>query len=287
MTYANFKTQIKNVILSYLPEEFANATVEIQTITKTNDERKDGLIVRKPNVNIAPTIYLKEIYKADTPFSDKIKEIADAIVEFSMDTDFPMETIYDFEKVKDKILPRLLNANRNGNLKANCPHKILNNELMLVYTVQLTREASTMITRQLMYMWNIDLTQLDAIAKANLKPKFSNIEDFLFGINPELDVEFVNESKMIWVVSNATTTYGAANVLCRPVMETVRENIGDFYILPSSVHEMILSAKLNGSADDFRNLVREVNNAMISPTDFLSNEIFEYDFEADTLKEVA
>lgn len=53
---------------------------------------------------------------------------------------------------------------------------------------------------------------------------------------------------------------------------------GSYYILPSSVHELILIVDDGTSAvEELQNTVREINETEVSESDFLSNEVYHYD----------
>lgn len=53
---------------------------------------------------------------------------------------------------------------------------------------------------------------------------------------------------------------------------------GSYYILPSSIHELILLAD-DGTltVEELQNTVREINETEVSESDFLSNEVYHYD----------
>lgn len=53
---------------------------------------------------------------------------------------------------------------------------------------------------------------------------------------------------------------------------------GSYYILPSSIHELILLANDGTSTvEDLQNTVREINQTEVSESDFLSDEVYHYD----------
>lgn len=72
--------------------------------------------------------------------------------------------------------------------------------------------------------------------------------------------------------------YGA-NVLAVPCMlEQVREKIGDYYIIPSSLDEIIAYPKSLGREVEFlRMMVKEVNATVVAPDEVLSNDVFVFD----------
>lgn len=53
---------------------------------------------------------------------------------------------------------------------------------------------------------------------------------------------------------------------------------GSYYILPSSIHELIFLADDGTSiVEDLQNTVREINQTEVSESDFLSDEVYHYD----------
>ena len=80
----------------------------------------------------------------------------------------------------------------------------------------------------------------------------------------------------------------AAAVLSEKVMERVIDKVGEnFYILPASVHEvLIVSADLN-SANELQNLqdiVKSVNAETLDPKERLSDAVYIYDREKKEIR---
>ena len=53
---------------------------------------------------------------------------------------------------------------------------------------------------------------------------------------------------------------------------------GSYYVIPSSIHDLILLAD-DGTltVEELQNTVREINETEVSESDFLSNEVYHYD----------
>ena len=99
------------------------------------------------------------------------------------------------------------------------------------------------------------------------------IPDIIYGPNKDMDV---------YVVTNFETVRGAAAILITEAMEILWEKIGNFYIIPSSVHELIVSTDV--PPEDLRYMVREVNDSEhVDEDELLSYNIYRYDH---TKKEV-
>ena len=84
------------------------------------------------------------------------------------------------------------------------------------------------------------------------------------------------------VIMSPNLRYGAGILACPEFLRNLWTFLGDFYIIPSSVHEVIVFPK--GEEDDEINLdfLKEMvvsanaNTECVSEHDFLSNSVFEY-----------
>ena len=81
---------------------------------------------------------------------------------------------------------------------------------------------------------------------------------------------------------NVITTSGEANgagiLLCTDYLRQIFNKIGDYYILPSSIHEVIVVPKESwpGEATELSKMVREINADYVDDEDVLADECFEY-----------
>ena len=92
----------------------------------------------------------------------------------------------------------------------------------------------------------------------------------------------------MYVLTNKDKHYGAAYMFDKEVMSRIAEEIGgDMVVLPSSIHESILLRK--GKDTDFdtlREMVKEVNRTQLLPTEILSDEVYQYSRDTQTLSRV-
>lgn len=59
----------------------------------------------------------------------------------------------------------------------------------------------------------------------------------------------------------------------------------DFYILPSSVHDVLLvPAKNDGNISDSRRMVRDINRDIVEPEERLSDEVYYFRRSTGTVK---
>lgn len=60
LNYEEFKDTIASKIKDYLPNEYSDTEVTINSFLKNNSVHLDGLIIREPGSNICPNIYLNQ-----------------------------------------------------------------------------------------------------------------------------------------------------------------------------------------------------------------------------------
>ena len=93
----------------------------------------------------------------------------------------------------------------------------------------------------------------------------------------EIDLRDYVPSDM-YILTNETKLNGAACILYENVLYDFAQKLGeDLYILPSSVHEVILLPKLSVfEKDELVNMVREVNTEGVAAEEVLSDHVYEY-----------
>lgn len=80
------------------------------------------------------------------------------------------------------------------------------------------------------------------------------------------------------VVSNSEGIRGAYNILLPPVLKKLDGIYGKqgFYVLPSSINEVITIPKDHDLLDNFKATVRAINISEVRPDERLSDEVFEF-----------
>lgn len=305
MDYEAFKAEVADRIKDYLPDQYADSTVTLQTVQK-NNEALDAITITSPDSNVSPTIYLSsffEDYEAGKSMDDILSQIADMRVAHEVSKDFDVSRITDIEQVKSQIAPRIVGVEGNEELLAQRPHQIMD-DLAVTYCVMLGEDAngsmSVPITYQLMESWNLTQPELQALAKENLSEltpsTFKSMNEVMaemmipqvmddMGVDRETAEQMLAdmmppEDKM-FVLSNEQKLNGAAALLDDKMMEQIAERVGgDFFILPSSIHEtLIIPAEAGMKLRDLESMVKEVNETQVAPQDRLSDHVYHYDAE--------
>lgn len=91
--------------------------------------------------------------------------------------------------------------------------------------------------------------------------------------------EFMNIGEMfgagltpMWVVTNKAKSNGASVVFVENVIEKIMEKIGDFVVLPSSIHEVIVMP-IEYANLDMIEMVKEINRTTVADEDVLGDTI--------------
>lgn len=290
MDFNGFTDYVKENILSFLPDIDVDSSILIQNMTKNNGAVYRGMTIKEPAKNVCPVIYLDKFYQ-DYMNGVELDEIMESIAQVQRDNalvDFRANILFDFDMIKDKIFPRLVDLEENEEYLGQYVFQEYDG-LACVYYISLPScsdlpdaENSIMVSNELLKNWGIGSEELRLLAMDNLENRmeasFQSIREVLFGSLDIQDDMLPPEDGLMFVLSNKSRSFGAAMLLNTRVMDEITEKIGEFYILPSSVHECIMVPRNIGmDLTDLENMVREINASEVSREERLSNHVFLYD----------
>ncbi len=142
-------------------------------------------------------------------------------------------------------------------------------------------------------LWGVSEDQVFADARVSSmnaeKESFVDLTDMLTDMIGETFVDENNEKGALWCLTNSSKTYGASVILYPGILEMVAEKLDDsFYVLPSSVHEVLVIAQnqveaTGASEPSLEAMIREINEAMVDEKELLSNKLYYYDRYTKTL----
>lgn len=285
MDFANAVVdEIKIHSSSFFPSDFVISSVEINKVMKSNDTECVGIVIRKEGSNIAPNIYLETCYNDYINNGIDLYDICTGIANARMQHDAPdidTDNLDNLDKMKDKILPRLVNAKLNAEYLANKPHKFIE-DLAVMYIARLADDASMPITDSLLDRYGITTDELDKIAMDNLaksEVEFKSMYDMMREMIPEdMWDELPPDDGMMHVLTNKSKVYGASAILDKSTMDKIVDKLGSgFAIIPSSVHEVIILKVVdNMDVNDLKSMIGTVNTEQLEAKDILSDHPYIY-----------
>ena len=141
------------------------------------------------------------------------------------------------------------------------------------------------VTNELFDEYGLTFDEFDKAATANselLMPK-------RFGTIGEITgapFSFTKKEDEMYILTNTSGLNGAASIFYNNVAKDISEDVfegEDYYILPSSIHELILISTHGREIDKLEAMVRDVNNTVVEETDFLSDNVYRYNHETNTI----
>ncbi|MDI9241805.1 DUF5688 family protein [Fusibacillus kribbianus] len=285
MNYSEFLSAVRN----NMEDRYKNgASVLIHPVLKNNGLRLDGLLILQPGENISPTIYLNPYYDrylSGTGLEDILDDIEAAYEEHHYPMNFNTSLFRDFSYVRDKISFRLINRASNMALLSDIPFLPFL-DLAVVFYFHLEHEffgsSTVLIHKEHMALWDTDCEELYTLACANTRsltgcelfPMETLIRSFL---DPSDQFPLKNLSSL-YVLTNKSQIFGAACLLYEDVLaDFARVCEDDFYVLPSSVHEvLLLPVKKSPPVSSLLDMVHEINRTEVPIQDVLSDQIYLY-----------
>lgn len=289
MEYKEFVEYIK-MNAGYIAGEGGNIT--INHVIKNNGCEMDGLVIMEKGKDIAPTIYLDSLYELYTN-GENIKSIIRQIEliyeQNKNNVTFDVNFLKHFDTIKDKIVYKVVNYRSNEKLLEQVPHKRILDLAVVFYCLldnEYGRSATALIYNNNLKNWNVTIDDVYKAALKNtpdlLHSKISSMAALFekCGVNvdgEEVDLKDYVPSDM-YVLTNESKLNGAACILYENVLYDFAQKLGaDLYILPSSVHEVILLPKLSVfEKDELVNMVKEVNTEGVAADEVLSDHVYEY-----------
>lgn len=288
MTYQEFKDSTIHTISTKLGPDFK---IALQDILKNNDTHLDGLVILSEHSNVSPTIYLNYYYRqylSGRSLSDIYEDILISYRKNALTEKIDISFFTDFCKVKKHITFKLVNYERNKELLSRVPH-VRYLDLAIVFHCLLNHTAAgygtILIHHHHLSFWNISTEELYTLAMENtpkllpyhLQSMAEVLADLFCGdALSSADADFPPFA--MYVLSNTGKINGSGSILYKDLLADIADKIGsDFYILPSSIHEVLLiPVRQASSYAELSAMVKEVNAVQLSRDEILSDHVYYY-----------
>nr|WP_297765712.1 DUF5688 family protein [uncultured Butyrivibrio sp.] len=232
-----------------------------------------GIVAKKAENSVAPTIYVDGYYEDNIPAEDAAKMILEAAQKaYDEMPDFAGSVVNDFadyDKMKTGLSIVLTGDKEYA--KQCVSRKVGSTNLYAIPIIRIkmgNESGQIKIKKEHLDKWGIDKTTLFKDAKKALSNEaiaFGGIGDFL-GMD-------IGDAPMC-VASNEMKVNGAAVMLSPDFDKMCLEKYPEgYYIIPSSVHEVIVVSKELMPVAALESMVREVNATVVSPEDVLCDNV--------------
>lgn len=173
-----------------------------------------------------------------------------------------------------------------------------------IINTESVQNATAMINNEHLKMWNVSRDEIFKIAEENtprllaydiksideiLKKHFEQCRGFdeYISDNGAMHMEKLSLSQTdvkMFVLTNIFQMNGAACMLYEKPVRWFSEKINsDIYIIPSSIHEVIMLPVNDIGKDELNVMVEQVNREELAECDILSDHVYLYDRKKDTI----
>ena len=272
-----------------LREEYPDCEVRAVSVTKNNDTHLTGIAVIPPGADLWTTVYVDGCYGEyldGRTMEELVSDTVRCYEENRMEEDPALPDLTDFEALKDTVCLKLVNRQRNRENLAGMPHRdFLDLAVTYFIPVELddSRDGSITVTDRHFGLWGTDEDTLYRHALENTRRLYPARLVTLAEVVQEMTGIRMKEKVEMYILYRGNREHpGASAMLDAPVLKGFAAGHGNFYILPSSIFEVMLVPAGLGPADAgyYSGMVRDVNRTQVEPEEVLSDNAYYY--HADT-----
>ncbi|MBE6028212.1 MAG: hypothetical protein E7227_06400 [Clostridiales bacterium] len=290
LDFTDFKTALVagcRSMLDAIPEDsiLKNIELEERSVTKAQRGELSALLFRAPGTACAPTFYVEDyygMYRDGHPLEELYVRLVQDGIHYV--TNPPSIAGIDPEALAERegFGVRLLNKAKNHDYLKDVPH-IDDIGLALIAEMR-SGEFRAVITNSLMEEMGLTKEELfeKALRESAEKDRATlyRISDMLCSPEScenllESGADAINESDPLLVLSNEDCFWGAAALFYPGMLARLSDLLGgNFYVLPSSVHEVLLLPVSEGDPQSLASTIREANRSVTDCSVFLADDLF-------------
>ena len=262
--------------------------VNVKDVEKANGMSYRGIVVADDQLGMGVTINMDKHYKmylAGKP----VDEIVDLVQQQAMDAfeekpDVDISRMKDYESLCSNVIMEAVSREKNKEYLQNVPHFDMA-DLSIIYRVNVAESRNQgigVITVDNRLLNSMGVSQ-DQFKKDVFNQVLSGDPPILKSLTEVLGGSFIGDISGpdggLFLATNRDALYGASVIAIPGFLDQAAEELGgSFYILPSSVHEVLL-LKNDQAMDvqDLENMVQEINESIVSPEEQLSDRVYHYD----------
>ena len=280
-------------------EKRYGVTARIRETTKNNNVRYTYVEIVDSKINNSPAIYLDEYYKVycEEGFESSLTKICHNYEKYKLTSDIDVSFISEYGKIRGRLGAKLINYDMNANILSNIPHMRFLDMAVIAYIEAgdlFDKEGSAIITvnNDLLNMWDIETDRLMKDALNNIKDDVVIRDLFEVIKSSKLEGTCIDDNCMtaymgvMYVMSNKTGTNGAISLINKPILQkfAMERGVKTLYIIPCSVHEIILLVDCEYSVEFLREMVITVNGNELPQEYVLSNNVYVYNVKDNDIK---
>lgn len=264
--------------------EFAEKVAELVGMNATvsevrkGDEILLGIVVGEGNVR--PTFYVDDIDGDAEEVADKIKNQYNTL----KIPEFDYDIINDYSKTKDDLMICLRRPTNDDSIVKKTFLNMEEYVRVKVSEASDNESIGTFIVKpDMLKNWGITEDQLfeDAITNSRENMTIMDMASALFGNSESSgEIDDLNINDQMFIVSNKDKINGGVVLLMPDFLKKVADKLeDDLYILPSSIHESLITRDTEWTFEKLNAMVKEVNDTQVLPKEQQSDNAYHFSRE--------
>lgn len=281
LSYDEFKEELLREVEEQLPD---NMRAEIRTVDKINGP-VDAIQISRIGDSYSVSIGVEKIYEELYLRDVSLEKAADTIINHAISAERPPQIPeLTREYIEAHMIPVAVNTETNARLLSQCPHReIEGTDLSLTVKVGIEGGVISLtkdMTRSL-YMTDSEIMDIANMKVCESDYYCKSIKEVMFGLNPDLAEDMAPVmSPPLYVLTTEDGFMGASMIANKDALDRAMEIAAGgepVYLIPSSVHELLVIPQSHISWEDIEYMVRDINQTEVSPQEVLSNKVYAYD----------
>ena len=243
--------------------------------------RKDGI------APVAYPDYYFSQYQKGMSLEEVAKTITGELIQHTQKISFDTDTLLK-QITPERLRTGIVSYEPNREWLKEIPHERLAD--LAVYGKIDLGDAFVKVNEQVLSMLHMTREEMLGAAKQNIRKEASlkSLNHVMLqmmkenGIEPEMAQAMMEQSEIpdLLVLTTKDQAEGASLIANAELMKEIHQKLGeDFYILPSSIHEvrLVRRSEFPDSVGCLKEMVQSVNQSMVAPEERLSDEVYEFD----------
>ncbi len=282
--------------------------IEVKDVEKNNGVMLRGMIISRGEEAISPTIYVNgfyEDYKSGKSFGEIVLEIVEIYEKNKINGRINLNFFWDYNAVKGRIFLKVINYEKNKDALHNIPYVRIFDLAVVCYYAYLNDflgRGSIQIETKHLNKWGVSKEDIMEQARKNTLEKLrvevkcmgdvlsELLNDKLLETDPDSwkvrSLCKKKEELPMYIMTLRGRYFGAACICFEEFLADFAKKCNrSFFILPSSIHELILIPDSGREKPEvLKNMVQEVNAGHVPLEDQLSDHVYYYDISKNSTK---
>lgn len=293
---------MRNLIIRELVEAVAELAgdgyvINQNEVSKNNGVVLQAIVIQEDGGEVSPSVYIDEIAGQIENGTKTIDEAAEEIFEIYQKNKMPasgagISKIVEREYILHHAMYQIVNAERNAERLVDIPHRYIE-DLAVIYRASVdiggNGIGSYVISNEIMENIGLSLEELEKAANENTAKagfEIKTLAEIIGETTGHKTTAYYGPRP--YVMTNKSRVNGASILLFPDQLALVANRMHeDFYILPSSIHELLAVPASSADCRELVRMVREVNETQVLPEEVLGYAVYRYDSKTGEVRVVA